>query len=83
MNRRSTREPLLRALAAALRDAVRVGDAAAVEDDLGVVVEIRVVQEARRADDLEPGCVRLDEEQRLLAFDEGEHDVEARGRPRS
>ena len=53
------------------------------EDDLGVVVEVRVVQEAGGAHDLETGRVRLDEEERLLALGEGEHDVEARGRPRS
>ena len=53
------------------------------EDELRMVVEVRVVQEARHARDLEPGRPGLDEEERLLALRDGEDDVEARARPRS
>src|SRR5262249_43319569 len=55
----------------------RVGDAAVAEHELRVVVDVRVVEERRRARDLEPRCVRLDEEERLLAVGHGRDHVHA------
>src|SRR5262249_40895641 len=72
------REPLLRALAATLGDPVRLGHPAAAKDELGVEIDVRVVQEARRARELETRRVRLDDEQGLLPVRDREHDVEAR-----
>ena len=43
-----------------------------------MVVEIRIMQESRDALDVQARRVRLDEEQRLLAFCHGEDDVDAR-----
>ena len=70
-------EPLLRALVAARGHPVLVRNAAIAEDDLGMVVEIGVVQEARDAGELEAGSAGLDDEERLLAVDDREDDVEA------
>ncbi len=70
-------DPLLRAGVAARRHPVRIGYPAVGEDDLGVMVEVRVVQEAGRALDREAGRVGVDEEQRLLAFGDREDDVHA------
>jgi len=70
-------EPFLCALVAARGHAVLVGHAAVAEDELGVVVEIRVVQEARDARELESWSAGLDDEERLLAVDDRENDVEA------
>ena len=76
-------DPLLRARVAARRDAVRLGHAAVAELELGVVVEIRVVQEARRAHDLEPRRAGLDEEELLLALPRRPRRRRRRDRPRS
>ncbi len=71
-------DPLLRARIATGRDAIRVRHPAVSEHDLGMVVDVGVVKEAGRPDDLEPGRARLDDEKRLLAVCDGEDDVEAR-----
>ena len=42
-----------------------------------MVVEVGIVQEAGRTLDLEPGCVGLDEKQRLLSVGDGRDDVNA------
>ena len=63
---------------AARRDAVRIRHATIAEADLGMVVDVGVVEERRRSPDLEPLRARVDEEQRLLALRDGEHDVHAR-----
>ena len=70
-------EPFLCALVAARGHAVLVRHAAVAEDELGVVVQVGVVQEARDARELEAGSAGLDDEERLLAVDDREDDVEA------
>ena len=70
-------DPLLRPGVAARGDAVRIGHAAVAEDDLGMVVDVRVVEERRRAPDLHPRRSGIDEEERLLPVGDREHDVDA------
>src|SRR5215204_213499 len=53
-------EPLLRTLVAARRYAVLVRNTAIAEDDLRMVVQVGIVQEARDARELEAGCAGLD-----------------------
>ena len=73
-------EPLLRAGVPAAGHAVRLGNAAVLEEDLGMEIEVRVVEEARRLRDRHPRRAGRDDEDRLLAFGDREHEVEA-GRP--
>ncbi len=54
-----------------------LGNAAVAEHDLRVHVDVRVVEKTRRAHDLEPGRLRLDDEQLLLVARDGEDEVEA------
>jgi len=74
MKRRSTRN---HSFAPSFPHAVGVGHAAVAQDDLRMVVEVGVVEETGHAGELEARRVRLDDEERLVALDDREHDVEA------
>ncbi len=68
--------PFLRPCVSACRHTVRIRHAAVAEHDLGVVVDVRVVEERRRAHDLHARRPRIDEEERLLPGRHCEDDVD-------
>ena len=67
-------DPLFRSRVAARRHPVCIRHPAVAEDDLGVVVDVGIVEERRRAPDLHPRRARVDEEECLLLLRDGEHD---------
>ena len=70
-------KPLLRAFVAAGRHAVPVRHAAVAENELRMMVEVGIRRKPGTRVELRARSPRLDDEQRLLAVDDREHDVEA------